>query len=332
MSAESRLNIAHPPPPALRPREARRPPHFLGIGAPRCGTSWVFKMLRLHPDVWMPWKEIHYFDSADPGTESGYDMHSRAFRLKLGWRYIAWRLAVRTVPGARALARWLQPLQAAEAPGYRWSARFLLGEASLEWYRELFREGAERNLCCGEITPAYFMLSREAIARLEADLPGVRAFLILRNPLDWAWSGICKDARDSGLDPGAMPVAELIARCPAPERRGRADFAGNLGRWLDCFPRERLMIGFHDEIESDPVGFLERLGGFIGVGAMPDRVRELAVERVNSSARDLPIPAAVERHVAERFAGQAEIMARLAGGPAIDWLERIRNIARVKHA
>jgi len=82
----------------------------------------------------------------------------------------------------------------------------------------------------------------------------------------------------------------------------------------------------------DPVGFLERLGGFIGVGAMPDRVRELAVERVNSSARDLPIPAAVERHVAERFAGQAEIMARLAGGPAIDWLERIRNIARVKHA
>jgi hypothetical protein len=139
-------------------------------------------------------------------------------------------------------------------------------------------------------------------------------------------------SRDSGLDPGAMPVAELIARCPAPERRGRADFAGNLRRWLDCFPRERLMIGFHDEIESDPVGFLERLGGFIGVGAMPDRVRELAVERVNSSARDLPSPAAVERHGAERFAGQAEIMARRAGGPALAGLERIRNIARVKHA
>jgi hypothetical protein len=129
-----------------------------------------------------------------------------------------------------------------------------------------------------------------------------------------------------------MPVEALIARCPAPERRGRADFAGNLGRWLDGFPRERLMIGFHDEIEADPVAFLERLGRFIGIGAMPDRVRALAVERVNSSARDLPIPAAVERHVAERFSEQAEIMASLAGGPAIAWLERIRNVTRVKHA
>lgn len=332
MSANSRLNIAHPPPAPALAGAAGSPPHFLGIGAPRCGTSWVFKMLRLHPEVWMPWKEIHYFDSADPGTESGYDMQSRSFRLKLGWRYIAWRLAVRTLPGARALARRFLPLQATEAPGYRWSARFLLGKASLDWYRELFREGAERNLRCGEITPAYFMLSREAIARLAADLPDVRTFLLLRNPLDWAWSGICKDARDAGLDPATMSDADLIARCPAPERRGRADFAGNLGRWLEKFPRERFLIGFHDEIEADPVAFLDRLCAHIGVGAMPDRVRGLAAERVNSSARDLPMPGAVERHVAARFAEQAEIMARIAGGPAVQWLERIRNVTRVDHA
>jgi hypothetical protein len=311
--------------PSTRPGGA--PPHFLGIGAPRCGTSWAFKMLRLHPEVWMPWKEIHYFDSADPATDSGYAMQSRPFRLKLGWRYIAWRLAVRTVPGGRALARRYFPLQAAEAPGYRWSARFLLGEATLDWYRGLFREGAARNLHCGEITPAYFMLSQPAIERLVRDLPSVRAFLILRNPLDWAWSGICKDARDAGLDPQAMPVEALIARCPEPEVRSRADFAGNLDRWLRTFPRDRLFIGFHDEIQETPVAFLERLCEFIGVGAPPQRARDLAALRVNSSARDLPMPGEVARHVAARFRGQAEIMAKLAGGPAVRWLDRIRNVA-----
>lgn len=326
MSGNSQRNIAHPPIVSPPPLAAGKPPHFLGIGAPRCGTSWVFKMLRLHPEVWMPWKEIHYFDSVDPGTDSGYAMQSRLFRLRLGWRYIAWRLAVRTVPGARALARRLLPLQATEAPGYRWSARFLLGESSLEWYRGLFHEGAKQNLLCGEITPAYFMLSPEGIRRLALELPGVRAFLILRNPLDWAWSGICKDARDAGDDPSAMSDDELIARCPAPERSGRADFGGNLGRWLGSFPRERLFIGFHDEIEADPVEFLGRLCEFIGVGAPPERVRGLAGARVNSSVRDLPMPAAVEHHVAARFAGQAEIMARLAGGPAVQWLDRIRNV------
>lgn len=326
MSGDPRLNIAHPPAAIAEP-QPDGPPHFLGIGAPRCGTSWTFKMLRLHPQVWMPWKEIHYFDSADPGTDSGYEMQSRAFRLRLGWRYIAWRLALRTLPGARSLARRYLPLQATEAPGYRWSARFLLGAASLEWYRGLFLEGARRNLRCGEITPAYFMLSRPAISQLARDLPQVRAFLILRNPLDWAWSGICKDVRDAGGDPSALSVEELIARCPAPERRGRADFGGNLRRWLECFPRERLFIGFHDEIETGPIPFLERLCAFIGVGELPASVRELAGARVNSSARELQMPAAVERHVAARFAGQAEIMAGLAGGPAVQWLDRIRIAA-----
>ena len=315
MSGNSQRNIAHPP-------------HFLGIGAPRCGTSWVFKMLRLHPGVWMPWKEIHYFDSVDPETNSGYAMQSRLFRLKLGWRYIAWRLALRTIPGARALARRHLPLQATEAPGYRWSARFLFGEANLEWYRGLFSEGAERNLCCGEITPAYCMLSPEAIRRLARDLPEVRAFLILRNPLDWAWSGLCKDVRDAGEDPSTLPVDELIRRCPTPTGRSRADFGANLERWLTHFPRDRLLVGFHDQIRSQPVEFLDGLCAFIGIEPLPGQARRFAGERINSSAHGLPMPKAVERFVAERFVGEAEIMAKLAGGPATEWLDEIRNILR----
>jgi hypothetical protein len=315
VSGNSQRNIAHPP-------------HFLGIGAPRCGTSWLFKMLRLHPGVWMPWKEIHYFDSVDPETDSGYAMQSRLFRLKLGWRYIAWRLALRTIPGARALARRHLPLQATEAPGYRWSARFLFGEANLEWYRGLFSEGAERDLCCGEITPAYCMLSPEAIRRLARDLPEVRAFLILRNPLDWAWSGLCKDVRDAGEEPSTLPVEELIRRCPTPDGRSRANFGTNLERWLTHFPRDRLLVGFHDQIRSQPVEFLDGLCAFIGIEALPGQVRRFAGERINSSAHGLPMPKAVERFVAERFVGEAEIMAKLAGGPATEWLDEIRNILR----
>jgi len=326
VSGTTPRNITHTPIAAPRPGYGG-PPHFLGIGAPRCGTSWIFTMLRLHPDVWMPWKEIHYFDSADPLIDSGYAMQSRAFRAKVAWRSIASRLAVRIAPGARTLVRKFSPLQAVDAPGYRWSARFLLQAASLDWYKGLFREGAERNLCCGEITPAYFMLSPDAIARLAHDLPAVRAFLVLRDPLEWAWSAICKNARDAGLDPGAISVEQLLARCPTPGRHGRADLAGNLGRWLEGFPRERLFIGFHEEIVAEPVAFLGRLNGFIGINAVPERVRRLAEARVNSSARDLPMPAAVERQVAARFAAQAEIMAELIGGPAVQWLHRIQSVA-----
>lgn len=37
-------------------------PTFLHIGAPRCGTTWMFKCICEHPEVWRPHKkEIRYF-------------------------------------------------------------------------------------------------------------------------------------------------------------------------------------------------------------------------------------------------------------------------------
>ncbi len=38
-------------------------PNFLVIGAPRCGTSWLARNLRAHPEIYLPNdKELHYFD------------------------------------------------------------------------------------------------------------------------------------------------------------------------------------------------------------------------------------------------------------------------------
>lgn len=38
-------------------------PHFLGIGAMKAGSTWLYENLRCHPDLWLPRpKELHYFD------------------------------------------------------------------------------------------------------------------------------------------------------------------------------------------------------------------------------------------------------------------------------
>lgn len=37
-------------------------PNFLIIGAQKAGTSWLHRQLRQHPDVYMPPKEVHFFD------------------------------------------------------------------------------------------------------------------------------------------------------------------------------------------------------------------------------------------------------------------------------
>jgi len=39
-----------------------RAPDFIGIGAQKAGTSWLYAQLCRHPDIWTPGKEMHYFD------------------------------------------------------------------------------------------------------------------------------------------------------------------------------------------------------------------------------------------------------------------------------
>lgn len=54
-------------------------PTFLGIGAQRAGTTWLFENLRTHPDVYVPEvKEINFFASA--AYQKGLDWYAGFFR------------------------------------------------------------------------------------------------------------------------------------------------------------------------------------------------------------------------------------------------------------
>jgi hypothetical protein len=36
-------------------------PYFIGLGAQKCGTSWIYANLDTHPEIHIPIKEIHFF-------------------------------------------------------------------------------------------------------------------------------------------------------------------------------------------------------------------------------------------------------------------------------
>ncbi len=303
-----------------------RAPDFVGLGAPRCGTTWIYRMLRHHPEVWIPWKEIHFFDSVDDETDSGFRTQSRAFRLAQSWRSLSLRLALGSIPWGQRLARQLLPHRAFHTPGYRWTFRYLLRKTTPEWYEDLFREGRSAGLCCGEITPAYFMLSASGIERFARQLPDVRAFLILRHPVHWAWSSTCLRARRAGKEPGSLSEEDLIALCPVPGNRSRADLGANLRRWLEHFPADRLLVEFHDSIRREPTAFLGRLCAHLGVSAFPARDGTAAETPINSAARGLPVPPQFERFAAARYLEEARVLAALAGGPAEVWLSEIETV------
>ena len=54
-----------------------RKPDFVVAGFPRCGTTWLYEVLRLHPSVFLPVrKEINFFNRA---YEKGLDWYTAYF-------------------------------------------------------------------------------------------------------------------------------------------------------------------------------------------------------------------------------------------------------------
>ncbi len=43
-------------------RNSRNSPGFLGIGAQKAGTTWLYAQLARHPGIYMPAKEVHFWD------------------------------------------------------------------------------------------------------------------------------------------------------------------------------------------------------------------------------------------------------------------------------
>lgn len=53
-------------------------PDFLGLGAERAGTSWIYACLQEHPELCMPEKELHFF-SRDPYWNRGLEAYADNF-------------------------------------------------------------------------------------------------------------------------------------------------------------------------------------------------------------------------------------------------------------
>jgi len=59
-------------------------PHFLGIGAQKAGTTWLYSQLKQHPSIFMPAKkELRFFFDANQPVEWYYDQFKPALADQL---------------------------------------------------------------------------------------------------------------------------------------------------------------------------------------------------------------------------------------------------------
>jgi hypothetical protein len=274
-------------------------PRFLGIGAQRAGTTWLYANLSVQPGIWMPpVKELHYFDE----------------KAVLRHAAFVWRVLGRSDPDQR----WRRQLRdrgrvrrrAGRWPT-KWEFRYFLGRPSDDWYLNLFEPGKGR--ISGEVTPSYMTLPAADVERVHQLLPEARIILLMRNPIERAWSGAVMELRDF---PSAEAADRLPAVIEAASSRLRTDYLGALERWAAFYAADRIYVGFMEDLARWPQLLLSSICEFLGVGSASVFQR---ADRVVHRGTVSSMPAAVAGRLATMYAPLAREMARRFGGYADFW-------------
>lgn len=184
-------------------------------------------------------------------------------------------------------------------------------------YRSLFADAGKR--VCGEITPGYSVLSAERIARVAELMPNVKLILLLRNPVERAWS----QARMNLIKQTGRAFEQIDAQLfydhfVSAHSRRRGDYPAMLDRWLNAFDPSQLFIGFYEQIINEPRKLIADVLRHIGV-ARPGGLRRLPLKQVVHGGPDVTIPTQYERFLRRLYADQIEQLIERFGDRVAHW-------------
>ncbi|MBE2169944.1 MULTISPECIES: sulfotransferase [unclassified Cobetia] len=217
-------------------------PNFLCIGSQKAGTSWLYDMLKQHPDIWLPdIKEVHYFDyyfGEGTGAKQWAPKHiEKAME----------RIRTKKNPSSSDKA-YINGLE-------------LTKPLTKEWYSALFNhtQAYERALK-GEITPEYSAINEAGVKEIREELGDIKIIWLIRDPIARAISQTKMVINRSKLNPALIDEGNIDKYV---RFKGRADYIKSIPLWEKYFS-DILYLPYGD-IKSRPDYLLDQLSAFLEV-------------------------------------------------------------------
>lgn len=292
-------------------------PAFIGIGAHKAGTTWLYSQLEAHPEI---------------GFTTGEE---RSGRIAAKERHF-W---CRALHERRVRPRWPGPLEEGLA-AYRASLPdgvisgditphyAVLGDEvvrqvaeSLPGLRLIYLLREPRARAWSSAVSSYVELGGSAQDPDPARRSRGRKAPVERSRHVEVWEPPVERAAAS-FDEQAE--GWLRSRLTGSVVRSHSDYAANVSRWRRHFPPEALLLATTDEVAADPRGLLRRV--FAHVGAAPgfaDLIPEQRLAAWVNPHRPAPrVPPALQGVLDETYLPLVEPLEQLTGWDLRRWRER----------
>lgn len=230
-------------------------PDFLLVGPQRTGTTWLHSNLSQHPQIFMPKrKEIYYFNTLNLPDH-----------VKHRTNDLAWYLSY-FYPGP---LRYL-------------SDQFRCRRDFGEPFRPLVR---------GEATSSLAAMPQELIREVVRLNPDIKVVILVRNPIERAWShaklGLL---RRPGRRLNEVPAEEFDRFFHNQYEIDCGHVTKILANWSEALRDGNLFIGNYEDVGNRPHALLTMLFEFLGVKVGQDYIPQQVEERINATARmEIPV-------------------------------------------
>lgn len=217
---------------SLIPTRSEKPnlskfPDFFILGPQRTGTTWLFFNLHLHPEILLHrMKETYFFSTLNRPNDPHF--------------------------------------------------RFPFLEDYLESFHEPFGERLKKHYVClrkslslyhpkvvGEATASYALLPDELIAAIVAYKPNLKGIIMLRDPVERAWSHAKKTlVRRANAE---VTFGQFRAYFETDGQKQRADYRSMIASWRKHLAPGHLYLGRYDRIATQPRELLADVERFLNV-------------------------------------------------------------------
>jgi hypothetical protein len=230
---------------------------LLGLGAQRCGTTWLGKHLKSHPKIHMTAiKEMHFF--VDPQKSNAWNQKHFAKRVEK----------------SKAVSSALVALHE-----HRLKVGTSETNPTSDYINFLSTGWSGQPLYC-EITPSYMFLPVSELQNIKDAFPHLKVIFLMRDPIARLWSMLRFDFRQKDIS----NLDEFAATCLSkPHIAARCDYKSALENIDLVFDPDQVFVGFYEDMfDGDLLG---RLYNFLDITPIPANTERRANK---SPSADLP--------------------------------------------
>lgn len=241
-------------------------PDFLIVGPQRTGTTWLHAHLRYHPEIFLAEpKELFFFSRLKPPRAPKFQSD------QLDWY-----------------------LRFFSDPPWRWLAKTAI---SLRRHGTLYRPRVR-----GEATASYAAIDRDVIADIAALNPDIKVIMMIRDPIERAWSHAKKDlVRKTKRRVADVSEREFRDFFSDPYQRQCARYVDNCDNWTSALKPGHLLLCFFEDVQAEPERLLLEVMSFLGVNSDRRYIDSDVRESVNPT-EGTRIPEQYQRWLTELLA------------------------------